>query len=296
MESLTGYRKPGRWMVGGGKSLELGATPRLMGALNLTPDSFYQASRCTSVEAAVEKAVEMAGQGADIIDLGGESTRPGSNPLGLEQELERVVPVVREISRALPETLISVDTYKSRVAREALQAGAHIVNDISAGLLDERMLPTVAEMEAGYVMMHMRGKPRTMQLDTEYEDLMAEIFEFLQQGLERAERAGINPEQIALDPGIGFGKTPAGNYEIISRLADLVPLGRPVLVGPSRKSFLALAGLESPGERLEGTLAACTVAVLAGADILRVHDVEPVRRAVAAASLFRLPASLALDD
>ena len=283
-------------MVGGGKSLELGATPRLMGALNLTPDSFYQASRCTSVEAAVEKAVEMAGQGADIIDLGGESTRPGSNPLGLEQELERVVPVVREISRALPETLISVDTYKSRVAREALQAGAHIVNDISAGLLDERMMPTVAEMGAGYVMMHMRGKPRTMQNNTEYEDLMGEIFEFLQQGLERAEGAGINPGQIVLDPGIGFGKTPEGNYEIISRLAELAPLGRPLLVGPSRKSFLALAGLESPGQRLEGTLAACTVAVLAGADILRIHDVGPVRRAVAAASLFKLPTSMALDD
>jgi len=296
LESITGLRKPVRWLVAGGKSLELGAAPRLMGALNLTPDSFFQGSRCTSVEAAVEKALEMAGEGADIIDLGGESTRPGSSPVALDEELKRVVPVIREISRTLPEILISIDTYKSRVAREALKAGAHVVNDISAGLLDDEMLPAVAEMDAGYVMMHMRGKPRTMQLDTEYENLMAELFSFFQQGLERADRAGINREKIVLDPGIGFGKPPAGNYEIISRLAELLPLGRPVLVGPSRKSFLALAGMESPETRLEGTLAACTVAVLAGADILRVHDIEPVRRAVAAASLFKLPAGAAPGD
>jgi len=292
LESLIGIRKPGRWLLAGGRSLELNETPRLMGVLNLTPDSFYEGSCYTSVEAAVEKAVEMSGQGADIIDLGGESTSPGSSPVGLQEELKRVIPVIREISRALPETFISVDTYKSQVAREAVGAGAHIVNDISAGLLDEKMLPAVAEMDVGYVMMHMRGRPRTMQLNTEYEDLMAELFSFLQEGLQRADKAGISREHIVLDPGIGFGKPPAGNYEIISRLAELAPLGRPLLVGPSRKSFLALAGLESQGERLEGTLAACTVAVLAGADILRIHDVEPVRRAVAAASFFKLPAGL----
>jgi dihydropteroate synthase len=296
LEPLIGFRRPGRWLLAGGRSLELNETPRLMGVLNLSPDSFYEGSCYTSVEAAVEKAVEMAGQGADIIDLGGESTRPGLTPVGLQEELKRVIPVVREISRALPETLISVDTYKSQVAREAVEAGAHIVNDISAGLLDEKMLPAVAETDVGYVMMHMRGEPRTMQLNTEYEDLMAELFCFLQEGLERADKAGISREHIVLDPGIGFGKSPAGNYEIISRLAELAPLGRPLLVGPSRKSFLALAGLESPGERLEGTLAACTVAVLAGADILRVHDIEPVRRAVAAASFFKLSAGLARGD
>jgi len=290
LEALTGFSKPGRWILAEGRSLELNDTPRLMGVLNLTPDSFYGGSCYSSVEAAVEKAVEMAGQGADIIDLGGESTRPGSSPVDSEQELRRVIPVVRKISRALPGTLISVDTYKAQVAREALKAGAHIVNDISAGLLDENMLPTVAETGAGYVMMHMRGKPRTMQLDIEYEDLMAELFSFFRESLERADRAGIDRERIALDPGIGFGKPPAGNYEIISRLAELAPLGRPLLVGPSRKSFLALAGLESPDERLEGTLAACTVAVLCGADILRVHDIEPVRRAVATASFFKSPA------
>ncbi|MEA2063107.1 MAG: dihydropteroate synthase, partial [Gemmatimonadota bacterium] len=199
----------------------------------------------------------------------------------------RVVPVVSEIVGRLPGVLISVDTYKAEVARRAVEAGAAIVNDVGAGLLDPGMFSAVAELGVGLVMMHMRGSPRSMQRDTHYDDLMAELREFFAGRLEQAEKAGIPLERIVLDPGVGFGKSAQDNYRLIAGLGELSHLGRPVLVGPSRKSFMALAGLKNPEERLEGTLAACTVATLAGAAILRVHDIGPVARAVAVAARFR---------
>jgi len=284
---LMSKSRSGPLLVGGGKRLEFDGTPRIMGVLNLTPDSFYSGSRYPDGDKAVEKAARMVEEGVDIIDVGGESSRPGASPVEAEQERARVIPVIREISCRFPGILISIDTYKSVVARAAVEAGAHIVNDISAGLADREMLPAVAELGVGYVMMHMRGDPRTMQLNTHYDDMLGEIYGFFENGLERARKAGCKVEQIVLDPGIGFGKSPSANYELISRLAFFASLGRPLLVGPSRKSFMALAGLAHPEERLEGTLAACTVATLAGADILRVHDVGPVKRAVAVAWRFR---------
>ncbi|MFH1068342.1 MAG: dihydropteroate synthase [Candidatus Glassbacteria bacterium] len=280
------------WKLAGGCSLDLTSGARIMGVLNLTTDSFYGGSRVPTIKEAVRRAEEMLDQGADIIDVGGESTRPGAMPVGEEEEAERVVPVVRELALSHPEMIISVDTYKASVARAAVAAGARIINDIGAGLLDERMFETVSTLGAGYVMMHMRGVPRSMQQDTEYDDLLAEIYRFFAGRLEQARKMGIDPARIVIDPGIGFGKPAAGNFEIISRLSEFAPLGRPVMVGPSRKSFLSLAGLASPEDRLEGTLAACTVAVQAGAHVLRVHDVGSVKKNIAAAARFAgIPAS-----
>ncbi|HLA39292.1 MAG TPA: dihydropteroate synthase, partial [Candidatus Glassbacteria bacterium] len=274
------------WKLAGLSVLDLATGPRIMGVLNLTPDSFYGGSRVSEAREALQRAGQMLEQGADVIDVGGESTRPGASPVTEAEEIRRVVPVVTELVKRFPEILVSVDTYKARVARAAVEAGAKIVNDIGAGLLDERMFETVAALGAGYVMMHMRGVPRSMQQDTEYDDLLAEIYRFFTRRLEQASAAGIDPARIVIDPGIGFGKPPGGNFEIISRLSEFAPLGRPILVGPSRKSFLALAGLDNPEDRLEGTLAACTVAVQSGAHLLRVHDVGPVKKSLAAASRF----------
>jgi dihydropteroate synthase len=258
-----------------------------MGILNVTSDSFYDGGRYFSVQSALEQAQRMFEQGADILDVGGESTRPGAEPVEAEEEKVRVVSVIKEIAERLPEALISVDTYKASVARAAVEAGAHIVNDVSAGMLDSEMLATVAGLGAGYVIMHMRGKPQNMQRDTHYDNLITEINVFFNERMERTLAAGIEPERVVLDPGVGFGKSAEDNYRLIAGLDEFTAIGRPLLVGPSRKSFLSLAGQTDPEERLEGSLAACTVATLAGADYLRVHDVGPVSRAVAVAAQFR---------
>ena len=294
IEEVIRTALPDSWKLGAGRALALGGVPKLMGVLNLTPDSFYAGSRIADKESALVRAGQLLEEGADIIDLGGESTRPGAAPVSVDEEIGRIVPVIAELVRKLPGVLVSVDTYKAEVARAAVEAGARIVNDIGAGLLDPEMLPTVAGLDAGYVMMHMRGKPATMQADTAYEDLLAEIYLFFREGLERARSCGVETERIVLDPGIGFGKPQAGNYEIMARLMEFASLGRPLLAGPSRKSFLTLAGLEKPEERLEGTLAACTVCTLSGASILRVHDIAQVKRTVAAASRFKFHPEQAL--
>jgi len=275
------------WKVGRARRLESSGYPRIIGILNVTSDSFYDGGRYRLKGPALKQAELMYEQGAEIIDVGGESTRPGAAPLDADQEIARVVPVIGEIARRLPGVLISVDTYKAEVARAAVEAGAHIVNDVGAGLLDNGMLSAVAELGVGYVIMHMRGRPQTMQLDTHYENLMEEIRAFFLERLESAAGSGIEPERVVLDPGIGFGKSANDSYRLIEGLGEFSALGRPLVVGPSRKSFMALAGQKDPEERLEGTLAACTVATLSGADYLRVHDVGAVSRAVAVAVHFR---------
>ena len=275
------------WELGRSKGLESSKTPGIIGILNLTSDSFYDGGRYLNKDAALEQARKHFEQGAEVIDVGGESTRPGAVPVGAEEEEARVVPVIREIAESLPEAVISIDTYKASVARAAVAAGARVINDVSAGLLDDRMLPAVAELGVDYIIMHMRGEPGTMQLDTTYVNLISEIYDFFSELLERAAAAGIERQRVALDPGIGFGKSHEDNYLLIASLEEFVSLERPLVAGPSRKSFMNLAGQPDPEERLEGTLAACTVATLAGADWLRVHDVGPVSRAVAVAAQFR---------
>jgi dihydropteroate synthase len=249
----------------------------VMGVINVTPDSFSDGGRFLRAEDAVRHGVSLVEEGADLLDVGGESTRPGSDPVSAGEELARVAPVVEELARRV-DVPISIDTYKPEVARECLALGASLVNDIT-GLEDPEMVRAAKEHGAGVVVMHMRGRPKTMQQDVVYRDVVLEVRSFLAERAARASAAGLDP--VIVDPGIGFGKTAAHNFELLRRLPELCSLGYPVLVGPSRKSFLgSLPSALPPAERLEGTLAAISVAVLQGARIVRVHDVLAARRAV----------------
>lgn len=256
-----------------------------MGVLNVTPDSFYDGGRYVEVSAAVEHALEMIEDGADWIDVGGESTRPGAAPVEEATELERVLPVVEALAGT--GATVSIDTTKAGVARRALDAGAEIVNDVSALGADPAMARVVAESGAAVVLMHMRGTPRTMQADVGYLDLTGTVFRYLRSRLEYAVERGIRSDKTIIDPGIGFGKSSAGSLELIRDLGDLSPLGRPILVGPSRKSFIGRTLALDPDKRLAATLAACTAAVLNGAGILRVHDVKEAREAASMAVAIR---------
>jgi dihydropteroate synthase len=245
-----------------------------MGILNITPDSFSDGGSFLACDAAVIHGLELLAAGADVVDVGGESTRPGAEPVRVEDELKRVVPVIAELVRLRPEALISVDTVKADVAAAALAAGARIVNDVTAGR-DPAMFETVREHDAGIVLMHMRGEPRTMQRDTAYHDVVAEVHEFLAARAAAARGAGIPRERILLDPGIGFGKDVHGNLRLLAALPDLAALGYAVVVGSSRKAFIgALAGTKV-GERLAGTLASLTATAGVARVLVRVHDVAP---------------------
>ncbi len=250
-----------------------------MGIINVTPDSFSDGGLFLDRERAVRRGLELAADGADIIDVGGESTRPGSLPVTEEEELGRVIPVIREL-RPRTGALISVDTSKAAVAAAAVEAGADIINDVSALRADPAMAGVVAASGAGLVIMHMKGTPRTMQLNPEYDDVLAEVRDFLEARIRAAEAAGIPRERVIIDPGIGFGKNLEHNLDLIARQDLFLEIGRPLLMGISRKSFLGrILGLP-PEERLEGTIAVSVLCVQKGADILRVHDVKQVARAV----------------
>ena len=253
--------------------------PRLMGVLNITPDSFSDGGQFLSVAAALAQGRRLAAEGADLIDVGGESTRPGARQVGVQQELDRVLPVLEALRRdlALP---LSIDTTKSAVARAAIAAGAEFVNDVSGLTFDAQMAAVVADAEAGLFVMHTRGRPATMQTDTGYADLVAEVGAALQASVARAMAAGVRAERIAVDPGIGFGKDVAGNLELLRRLQEFAVLGRPLLLGTSRKSFIGrVLGLEDPAARQAGTLATVALGVAGGARLFRVHDVGPAREA-----------------
>jgi dihydropteroate synthase len=253
--------------------------PRLMGVVNVTPDSFSDGGLYLDPEAAISHGVDLVEAGAAILDVGGESTRPGAEEVPLEEELRRVLPVVQGLAGL--EAEVSIDTSKAPVAAAALDAGAVIVNDVTALRGDPEMAALCAERGATVVLMHMLGSPRTMQEDPVYEDVVAEVKEFLTARLEAAVAAGIARERIWLDPGIGFGKTAAHNLELLRRLSELVELGRPLVVGTSRKSFIGRLDGSSAGERLGGTIASSVLAAAAGAEVLRVHDVAEVRQALA---------------
>jgi dihydropteroate synthase len=260
------------------------APPRVWGVLNVTPDSFSDGGRYLEPAAALERAERMVAEGAHGIDVGGESTRPGAQPLGLEQELERVVPVIAGIAErwSLP---LSVDTTKAEVARAALERGANAINDVSAGRFDAGMLPLAAQHGCDLVLMHLRGTPRDMQVDPLYGDVVSDVLEFLRERAGAALEAGVAPERLWIDPGIGFGKTLEHNLELLRRLGELRSLGLPLYVGVSRKSFIgklnarAGRGGEAADERLGGTAAAVAACVRAGAEALRVHDVAVMAEA-----------------
>lgn len=268
-------KKPEYWKIRNGTvSLK---KPVIMGILNVTPDSFSDGGRFAEHSSALEQALRMVDEGADIIDVGGESTRPGAMEVSDEEEIRRVVPVISSIvsKTAIP---VSIDTWKSGVARAAVDAGASIVNDISGLSFDPEMPAVVAATGVGAVLMHTRGRPQTMQSNTGYDDLMGEIAASLRKSAETAILHGISNDSIVVDPGICFGKDIKGNLEIIRRLAEFTSLGYPVLVGPSRKSFIGkVLGLDSAGERIFGTAATVAIAVANGASILRVHDVKAMR-------------------
>ncbi|MGH7259711.1 MAG: dihydropteroate synthase [Nitrospiraceae bacterium] len=253
--------------------------PLVMGVLNVTPDSFSDGGRYLEPDAAVKHVLEMVEEGADVIDIGAESSRPGAEPVPEEEELRRLIPVVREVCRrvAVP---VSVDTTKAAVARQAIEAGAAIINDISALQADPAMASVVADAGAGLVLMHRQGTPKTMQQAPRYGDVVADVRGFLRERMQTAGRAGIAEDHILLDPGIGFGKNLSHNLALLCRLDELCSVGRPILIGVSRKSFIGEALDRRTGDRLMGTAAAVAVAVLRGARMVRVHEVRAMRDVV----------------
>jgi dihydropteroate synthase len=258
-------------------TFDLSARTHLMGILNVTPDSFSDGGRFLKIEDAIRRGIKMAEEGADIIDVGGESTRPRSDPIGIEEELSRVIPVIKGLSKEI-NVPISIDTYKSEVAKKALDAGAEMINDISALRFDPKMKEVVDEYQVPIVLMHIKGTPKNMQVHPYYDDVIKEIIEYLKESIQLAKDAGIKEENIIIDPGIGFGKRLEDNLNILKNLKKFSILNCPLLIGPSRKSFIGKI-LDLPvEERLEGSLAALAVAIMNGANIVRVHDVKESKR------------------
>jgi len=259
-----------------GHVLPIGERTCVVGILNVTPDSFSDGGLYLEADRAVLKAKQMESDGVDMIDIGGESSRPGSERITVSEELGRVIPVIRALVSAVRVPLL-IDTYKSEVARQALAEGVSVVNDITALTGDPDMARTIAESDAGVILMHMKGDPKTMQDEPIYDDVIQEISSYLTESIHLAEQAGIDPDKIIIDPGIGFGKTVEHNLLILRELSRLKQLGKPIMIGTSRKSFIGSLTGKDPGGRTFGTAASFTVAVMNGADILRVHDVDEMR-------------------
>jgi dihydropteroate synthase len=270
------------------RKLECGVRPAIMGILNVTPDSFSDGGRFTDTAAAVAAARQMVEDGADIIDVGGESTRPGAAAVDTAEELRRVIPVIEAIVTET-DALVSVDTMKADVAREGMRHGAHIINDVSALTHDAAMADVAGEFGAGVVLMHMQGSPRTMQSDPQYGDVVSEIRCYLEARVSTVVEAGLARETLAIDPGVGFGKTAEHNVLLVAHLAQFASLGQPVLVGLSRKRFLGMLTGAPVEDRLAGSLAGLACSVLHGAHIMRVHDVKESAQAARIAAAIRGP-------
>lgn len=269
-----------------GRLIDLG-TPRVMGILNITPDSFYAGSRLGDEKAILATAGKMLEDGADFLDVGGYSSRPGAGNIPVEAEKERVIKAVKLISRAYPKAIISVDTFRADVAREAIcDCGAHIINDISGGEGDKGMFPLVAELNIPYVMMHMKGSPENMQNKPEYDDVVADLLEWFSGRIVSLQAAGV--KDIIIDPGFGFGKNADHNFEILNRLSEFRITGLPLMAGLSRKSMIWRTLSITPDEALNGTSVLNTIALIHGADILRVHDVKEAVQAVKLTEKFRM--------
>ncbi|HVP76886.1 MAG TPA: dihydropteroate synthase [Thermodesulfobacteriota bacterium] len=272
------------------QKLILGKRTLLMGILNVTPDSFSDGGLFFDKEKAVSYGLGMVAEGADIIDVGGESTRPGSKPLDVEEELRRVIPVIESLAKEV-DVPISIDTYKAAVAQRAIEVGAQIINDISGLHFDPSLAEIAAREDTPLVLMHIRGTPETMQKDVLYRSLFPEIVQFLKDSIRTAESAGLDPGQIIIDPGIGFGKTVEDNLLILKHLSEFRILGKPILLGTSRKSFIGKILNTSVENRLEGTLATIAIGVLNGAHIIRCHDIPQAKKAIAVADAVRLAGS-----
>jgi dihydropteroate synthase len=269
------------------RTFTLGRRTLLMGVLNVTPDSFSDGGLYFNKEKAIAHGLRMVKEGADILDIGGESTKPGSKPLGLEEELSRVIPVIKSLAREV-DIPISIDTYKSKVAEKAIEAGAEMINDISGLHFDPGLAQVAAKENIPLVLMHIRGTPETMQKDVHYESLFYEILQYLKDSIQKAEAAGLDPGQIIIDPGIGFGKNVDDNLRIIKNLSEFRVLGKPILIGTSRKTFIGKILNADVEDRLEGTLSSIAIGVFNGAHIIRCHDVLQARKAIAIADAIRL--------
>jgi dihydropteroate synthase len=273
--------------MGNKNIFDFGSKTYIMGILNVTPDSFSDGGKFFSVDNAVKHAIKMEKEGADIIDIGGESTRPGSKPISIDEEINRVIPVIEELVNRINIPL-SIDTYKSEVAKKALDLGVTMVNDITALRSDKNLVSLVAWYDVPICLMHMMGEPKNMQLNPTYDDVVKEIYDFLKERANFAISSGILKDKIIIDPGLGFGKRTGNgiedNQEIIYRLSELKELGYPILIGASRKTFIGnTCGCKKPlsvNDRLEGSIAAASTAVMNGADIVRVHDVKETRQSL----------------
>jgi len=255
----------------GGRLLDL-RTPHVMAILNITPDSFYAASRTASIEEALKKTAAFLEAGATIIDIGAYSSRPGAADITEQEELDRIVPVVEALVKAFPEAVLSIDTFRAAVAKATVEAGAHIINDISGGTLDDRMFDTVAQLNVPYILMHMKGSPQTMHLEPHYDDVVLEVVDYFSKKVAALRRLGV--KDIILDPGFGFAKNRDHSYELLNHLEDLKIFGLSFLVGFSRKSMISKFLKVEPADALNGTSVLNTIALQKGASILRVHDVR----------------------
>jgi dihydropteroate synthase len=272
------------------RKFTLGKRTLLMGVLNVTPDSFSDGGLYFDKEKATAHGLRMVEEGADILDIGGESTRPGSKPLELDDELRRVIPVIESLAKEL-DIPISIDTYKSAVAQRAIEVGAEMINDISGLHYDPGLAKVAAKVDIPLVLMHIRGIPETMQRDVYYESLFSEIIQYLRDSIQRAESVGVDPAKIIIDPGIGFGKTVEDNLLIIKNLSEFRILGKPIMLGTSRKSFIGKILNADVEDRLEGTLSSIAISVLNGAHIIRCHDVLQAKKAIAVADAIKMAGS-----
>ena len=280
-EQLDGVIKSEFIFKFGNRELSLKDRFLIMGILNVTPDSFSDGGEYFDIDKALKRVEEMVNDGADIIDIGGESTRPFSEPVGLEEELRRVIPVIESIKREFKTIALSIDTYKSKVAKEALDRGVEIVNDISGLGFDEKLIDVLASSDCGIVEMHIKGAPKNMQKDPYYDDVVSEINDKFREILSKLKNAGIDENRVALDPGIGFGKRFEHNLEILNNIEAFKVWGRPILIGTSRKSFIGgVLNIKNPKDRLFGTIASNVLAFAKGAHIFRVHDVKAHREAL----------------
>lgn len=260
-----------------GKLIDL-STPKVMGIINLTPDSFFSGSRKQSVDDAIQQAGKMLANGATFLDLGAYSSRPGADDISIQEETDRLLPVVEAVVNAYPDAILSIDTFRSSVAEAAIKAGAHIINDISGGQLDENMFTTVARLKVPYILMHMKGNPKTMQQLADYEDVFGEVYDYFVSRYHQLKQIGIN--DVIIDPGFGFAKKPEHSYALMSRLQEFEALQLPILVGVSRKKMIQGVLDVTAENALNGTTALNTIALTKGASILRVHDVKEAVEAV----------------
>lgn len=261
----------------GGKLIDL-SRPKVMGIINLTPDSFYAGSRKQGIDAAVQQAEKILNEGTDLLDLGAYSSRPGADDIGIQEETDRLLPVVEAIVNSFPEAILSIDTFRAPVAEAAVNAGAHIINDISGGQLDDAMFTTVARLQVPYILMHMKGNPKTMTQLAVYDDVFAEVYDYFVDKYYQLKQLGVH--DVIIDPGFGFAKKPGHGYQLMNRLQDFNMLGLPILAGISRKKMIYGLLNITAAEALNGTTALNTIALSKGANILRVHDVKEAVEAV----------------